>query len=937
MKNTLKLLAILLASASTNLHALSAQDIDISGTWLVSVDAKDSGKTEGEVRLPGDIASQGFGFKPTSKTRWLGGPKTITVESEKFSKYLKSDGDFKMPFFLQPDMHFIGVASYSKTVNLPQNIGNGRITLTLERPHWNTELFVNGSFAGKCDSLGTPHVFDITKFAKPGANHIVIKVDNSTVMAGLGTFSHSITDSSQGNWNGVAGKMFVSISPKVFLDDAQLHYEGGENNSAKLRVKIANADAFVGECEISVSANGAGGNTHAVPEKKIKLRLSGEPLETDFIFDFGKDAKLWDEFSPNIYNVEIALKSKLGESKKNITYGLRKIEVKDRKIFVNGRETFFRGTLECCLFPLTGYPPADKESWLKLFAACKKYGLNHVRFHSWCPPEAAFEAADESGIYLQAENSNWAHSLNDGHAIDAWIYEETEAMIKAYGNHPSFILYCQGNEPSAKTDEKRDAFLTKWLETYKPKDPRRIYNAGAGFPALRANEYNITAMTRVQKFWGNALKSAPEAAQPSTAFNYDSYVSTRSMPIITHEMGQWCAFPDFRTYAKYTGNLKPRAFDIFMEFMQEAGLENQAHEFMMASGKLQLLFYKADIEADLRTEGLSGFQLLDMRDFPGQGCALVGILDPFWDSKGYADEKDFSKFCGELVPLAILEKLIFTRGEKIPLEIKVSNYSQGELKGAKIKCEVLDASQKIVFSDSFEADVPHGLSSVKKLDIDTANFAAPNALRLKIIVEHGGKNFLNDWNLWCYPEEGRPAAPKGCRVFESADDSFMKTVKSGGKVWLKLKPDMEARIKKYKFGFAPVFWNTLWTEGRLPPETLGLLCNPKHPALKNFPTSFHSDYQWWETIRNASPLDLTGKGVRPIIQVVPDYFTPRNLALAFEVKCGRASVLVTNIDFGAQDANPSLKQLENSFTQYVQSGDFKPSAELSSEDFQKLD
>ena len=90
-----------------------------------------------------------------------------------------------------------------------------------------------------------------------------------------------------------------------------------------------------------------------------------------------------------------------------------------------------------------------------------------------------------------------------------------------------------------------------------------------------------------------------------------------------------------------------------------------ADSFLLASGKLQALCYKADIEAALRTKNFAGFQLLDLHDFPGQGSAIVGVLNPFWESKGYVTPQEYSEFCNSVVPLARMSKFVFNSGDTL--------------------------------------------------------------------------------------------------------------------------------------------------------------------------------------------------------------------------------------------------------------------------------
>ena len=131
--------------------------------------------------------------------------------------------------------------------------------------------------------------------------------------------------------------------------------------------------------------------------------------------------------------------------------------------------------------------PTDVESWRRIVRICKAHGLNHIRFHSrWCPPKAAFEAADELGFYYQVEASAWA---NEGHRSAAagrlthgWRKSRNAFWRRLW--KPSIVLMmAYGNEPSGKNDKK---WLQEWVARRKQDDPRRFYTTGAGRPVMRA-------------------------------------------------------------------------------------------------------------------------------------------------------------------------------------------------------------------------------------------------------------------------------------------------------------------------------------------------------------------------------------------------------------------------------------------------------------------
>jgi hypothetical protein len=343
------------------------------------------------------------------------------------------------------------------------------------------------------------------------------------------------------------------------------------------------------------------------------------------------------------------------------------------------------------------------NSWLRLLKIFKDYGLNTVRFHSWCPPEAAFLAADQLGMYFQVECSSWANSgttIGDDGILDEFIYMEGDKIINAYGNHPSFCMLTYGNEPAGKN---QNAYLGKLLTYWKAEDDRRVYTSGAGWPVIPENDYNLTAEPRIQR-WGEGLNSIINREAPQTMFDYRGIISKFTIPTVSHEIGQWCVYPDFKEIPKYTGVLKPTNFEIFRESLIENGMGDQSEAFLMASGKLQALCYKADIEVALRTPGFAGFHLLQLHDFPGQGTALVGILNPFFESKGYITPEEFRMFCNETVPLARMQKMVYTNNEPFKAFIEIAHFGEKPIRNAEIICQVIDEKGNIVHKEIFFKD-----------------------------------------------------------------------------------------------------------------------------------------------------------------------------------------------------------------------------------------
>ncbi|AQQ10145.1 Beta-galactosidase [Sedimentisphaera cyanobacteriorum] len=926
--------AVLLAAVCIN-----AQTIDLSGQWRFSLDEKDvgvskewfSGELPGDdtLRLPGAIQSQGYGEEPGPDTEWVGDVRQDVWDAPKYEPY-RTEENFKFPFFLQPDKYYKGPAWQQKTVTIPQDWQGKHITLTLERPHWETTVWVDSKKAGSCDYLSTPHRYDLSDLLTPGRHRITIRVDNRMIVD-VGHNSHSVTDHTQSNWNGIVGSLKLCAEDPVFIDDMQV-YPNIEASSAKVKIKINNNDGGNRETRLIVKA--FSDNKLACSESK-KLELEGKTASAEFVLS-GLEER-WDEFSPNLYRVEAELKAGKFISKADDHFGMREIETRGSKFYLNGRHIFFRGTLECCIFPKTGYPPTSVDEWERIIKICKAHGLNHIRFHSWCPPEAAFEAADRLGFYYQVECSSWANQstkLGVGLPIDEWIYDEADAVLKEYGNHPSFVLFAYGNEPGGP--QRGGKFLKDWVNHYKHKDSRRLVTSAAGWPVIEQNQFHVTHHNVRIQGWGEELNSRINSKPPETQTDYSSPVSKYSnTPIISHEIGQWCVYPNFDEIKKYDGYLKPKNFEVFRDLLKDKGMLDQAEDFLMASGKLQTLCYKEDIESALRTEGFGGFQLLDLHDFPGQGTALIGVLDPFWDSKPYVSPEEYKQFSGAIVPLARMAKRTFTTSGTFNAQIDVSHFGPENLNNAKLHWSLENQNGKVFKKGlMWKYSMPAGgLYTLGDISFELSGLPAPAKYTLKTEIEE--TNAKNSWDIWVYPEEVNMEKGKVLEA-SSLNPEVLKHLSRGGDVLLEIDPSL---VKTdVELGFSSIFWNTAWTQGQAP-HTLGILCDPEHPALKHFPTEYHSNWQWSDPIRHAAAMKLERlpDGIDPIVQVVPDWFAPEKLGLAFEAKVGGGSLLAVSIDM-KEDMLRRLpsRQLKASLLSYMNSDKFSPDTSVSAEQIQKL-
>ena len=915
--------------AAMGMAAAGGEVIDLSGEWRFALDPNDHGahakpedwRFPDKIRLPGTVASQGFGGVPSMKTEWTG-------EGWRYPEMFKewqADDNFKFPFFLQPPRHYVGPAWYQREIVVPNAWQDRQVTLHLERVHWTSTVWINGNKAGEGESLGTPHEFVLGELP-PGRHVLTLRVDNRMRDINVGPLSHSMTDHTQGNWNGVVGRMELrQQDARNFI--RRVRAFPAADGTVKLRITGKAGAAMIDAPSVVVRDAGAGlvmvGGGRPVPDRDGSFEL-------EIVAKAPGPVKRWDEFSPalNRWIVELESGDDTSFDRKEVSFGFREVGTKDGRITINGRKTFLRGTLECCIFPLTGHPPVDVESWKRIVRICKEHGLNHIRFHSWCPPEAAFIAADELGFYYQVEVSSWANQgaeIGSGRPLDGWIERETKRMLDAYGNHPSFLLMAYGNEPAGKDHAK---WLQDWVARRKAEDPRRLYTTGAGWTVMPGSDFDSTPDPRIQQ-WGEGIKSILNGQPPRTDFDWrDRIAKHGATPVISHEIGQWCAYPDFREIEQYTGCFKPRNFEIFRETARRNGLLDQAGDFLMASGKLQTLAYKHDIEAALRTPGFGGFQLLDLHDFPGQGTALVGVLNAFWNSKGYVSADDYRRFSGPVVPLIRTKAMVLTNDATLSADVELAQFGPHDFKQLGTEWRLATESGEIIALGRFTAkDLPSGeLHSLGRIEVPLAK--VDRAAKLVLEIGSAAAGFSNDWEFFVYPAI---VPEKESSVLVTRElDSAIAALEQGRRVLWSPPADGVADDPQRPLvaGFSPIFWNTAWTQWQ-PPHTLGILCDPKHPALAGFPTDSHSNWQWWELQKDARPFILTPmKDIQPVVQVIDDWFTNRRLGYVFEARVEKGSLLASAVDVVETRRRPVAAQFRASIISYMESDAFQPAVAL---------
>lgn len=901
-KNLLILALAAMCAACCNRENGAA--IDLSGTWEIALDSTDTGLSRGwenldfpqTIHLPGTTDEAGLGVVSTLEPR-LEKPQLLHL-TRKHS--------------------YIGPAWYTREVEIPDAWSGRRVELELERVIWTTDVWVDGvKTDGSQYSLTTPHRYDLTGLLTPGRHRLTVRVDNrKRYDLSVRNLAHAYTDDTQTIWNGIIGNISLEVSGDVYFGRTVVTPDVAGKCVGVAATLVNRSDAplegrlsyRVTECE--------SGKQRVLRTTSCRLgaNASAEVRET---LEMGADVKLWSEFTPDLYEVTVAFESGENRAEQRETFGMRSISTDGNRLLVNAVPAFMRGTLECCIFPLTGYPPMDRAGWEKVFRTAKEWGLNHLRFHSWCPPEAAFDVADRVGMYLQVELPVWTLNIGADSLATAFLREEGERILAAYGNHPSFCFMSMGNELQPDF-----GVLNALRSHFQQLDTRRLYTAssftfekGHGVWPEPGDDFYVTQWTKNGWVRGQGVFN-----NESPRFDRDFSQAVRGMevPLITHEIGQYAVYPNLAEIPKYTGVLEPLNFKAVENDLKAKGLIDKAKDYTEASGRLAAILYKEEIERALKTPGISGFQLLDLHDFPGQGTALVGLLDAFWDSKGVVSAERFRDFCSPVTPLLRFARAVYTNDERFRAQIEVSNYGDRALPGQPIEWSVSDGQKTLEKGTLPAKELAVGYNAgLGEIDIPLA--AVEKAGELTVEVRLPGTGYKNSWSVWVYPAGIEPQLGD---VRYTRDPEEARTLAVEGHKVL-FNPDWK-QLNGIEGKFVPVFWSPVHFPAQA--GSMGVLCDPGHPVFAAFPTAMHADWQWWDLCKQSVAMVTDSiRGGTPLVEIVDNFTNNRRLATLYEGKIGRGRVVIASFDLQTDIAKrPVARQMLCSILDYMNSERFDP-------------
>ncbi|WP_339256668.1 beta-glucuronidase [Paenibacillus sp. FSL P2-0136] len=882
---------------------------------------------------------------------------------------------------LTDEFRYEGPVWYSSEVVIPEELAGKHCCLYLERTRLTT-LWLDGQEIGSRDSLNTPHVYELPQL-QPWSHTLTIRVDNTGYPTKGG---HMTSPDTQTNWNGITGRMELQFYGEARISGIRL-----KSDLPARSVQISATLESMQGATLAVSANSFNSEiTHYVEEQEYVIAPG--PFTIDYAL--GPDALLWSEFAPHLYTVSLVLKGSDGITvdRQEVIFGLKSFRAEGDKFTINGEKTFLRGKHDGLIFPLIGYAPTDAREWVRILGIAKSYGINHYRFHTCCPPEAAFTAADLLGIYMQPELPFWGTitvDTDEGHnqAEQDYLISEGYAILREFGNHPSFVMMSLGNELWGNK-ERIDSFLAD----YKAFDDRPLYTQGSNnhqwVPEVLEHDdfFSGVRFTRDRLFRGSyAMCDAPlghvQTSLPSTMKDYDDQIippgfgngegvsveaggeiliqyGTESkavqsgsesgewipqVPVISHEIGQYATFPNFAEIEKYTGSLKAENFIIFRERLESKGLGHLADAYFKSSGQLAVACYKEELEAVFRSRRLAGFQLLDLQDFSGQGTALVGVLDAFMDSKGLISPEEWRTFCNDAVLLARFPKYNYGAGETFEAHVELSCFRSGMPDAIELHWE-LAVEGGARTTGSAGAFIPAGTHYIDICDLAIELPAVDRMSRAELALRVQGTDIRKSYDLWIYPEQrDNPLEAEGIHVFTELSEEAVSLLEQGGNVLLMPEPEsVQNGIEGYyctDFWCYPMFRSISESMNRpVPIGTMGLLIDNGHPVLRDFPSEAHSTYPWWTIAQHSKSLimDEADRSWNPIVQTIDNFERNHKLSFLTECSVGNGNLLLCVLDAAKVSRTTEGRQFLTSIAGYMNSADFQPQYQATIEELRAL-
>jgi len=906
------------------------------GQWYFALDPQDTGSDHhwyvhhlnDTIQVPGSWAEQGYGQEPASRYLW-GWNSTREYE---------------------------GAAWYTRDIAIPATWTGKRVELRLKGVRWSSRVWLDGDYVGQQESLSVIHRHDLTPFIRPGqTQRLALQIDNRMLYPL--EESHINSTQTATRWGGITGGVDLIAYPETAIEQVRCR---PDITTKRFDFEVRLRQITEG---LALRVRVTDPETGQIAEGRV---IAAETVLT-LAIELGNAARFWSDDDPFLYDVEFILEQ--GDTvvdSINSRTGLREISTQGQHILLNGKPVFLRGYVDCCIFPQTGYPSWDIEHYRRQFTIARSYGFNHVRLHSWTPPEPFWQAADECGMLVQTELPHWskhyiAVDVRPPEAVHQFLTRELEAIVSELSLHPSWVMFSNGNELVGAEGHPGLLELAAYGKTL---DSTRLFTDQTGFGRLPAPSRPVDYF--IQSCNWHPPKKIYDAASNDTTQDFSAITALADRPVIGHEHGQFTMYVRPGEAEKYTGPVRPTWLESIQESLAAKGIAGRIDDYVRASGVHMVRAYKENIERARRTRGLAGLQLLDIRDFPGQGHATTGILDMFWDSKGLIEPEAFARFNGAAVLLMRTASPTFYAGSSIVADIEISNFGGDTIPPGQLRWSLYDERDQTRLAGELNTPAaPNGeITPLGRLTIPVEADGRAREWTLTVQLN----DVQNTWQVWTYPypRSGRnyhgvrssiqtlrhllpgadfgddfrgyaltwdrpePRLDETCElaIADRLSLRLLQYLHDGGSVWLMPGPDQLYDFVRTRY--LPPFWSYLHFPDNVS-SVMGMIIQ-QHPALRGFPHDGCSNWQWYRLVNDTPAICLDAvPGVSPVVEVIDNFNRAKRLAYAFEARVGSGRLFVST--WRLYDPNvigcPEAGFLLGEIADYLRGDQFAPAVQLS--------
>lgn len=859
--------------------------IDLSGVWQCAV----QGLEVCDIAIPGTLDESGIGFPDVGGKKWH--PDTdVNGALYQVEKGIQTR--------LTRVVTHEGTAHITRTLDWDVPQGK-RVFLEVERSR-HLALEINGQRVPPMTacSVSTPYCFEVTGLMT-GHDHIDCIADNSYPgwPHDAIVFSSAATDETQTNWNGLLGYVRLRVEEAAFVQAVRAYPRG---DALDVCVEINASEALTGDVILRSDALAEEASRAVDVHPGVhEVWLRNLPLR--------EDVRLWDEEAGELYDLTASIPG----SSVTVRFGVRDFRAEGGFLTLNGRRVFLRSEANCCVFPETGHPPMDVAEWKRVLGVYRSYGVNMMRFHSHTPPEAAFTAADEMGMLMQPELGHW-NPETAFESDESWAYYQGELLqtLRTLANHPSFVMMTFGNELACHDlGHQRMEML---LEAARAIDPTRLFacasNAHYGWYGHEGGSDFYTS-TNLREHQLRATYAEMQGylnhRYPNAANSYDEAMThvrrECGKPVFSFEVGQFEVLPDFAEIDDFRGVTRAVNYGIIRDKVIASGLADVWPAMVEATGEMSNLCYREEIEAAMRTAEFSGISLLGLQDFPGQGTALVGMLNAHLQPKPYdfAQPERFRAFFRPVLPLALLPRYTWEAGEMLNVPVRLANYGRETLQG--LPAWTLEGEGFTLHGTLPETTAPAGgLTDLGVIEARLDGIA--DAARLTLTIRLC--DAVNRYDLWVYPAL-TPVCPANVHECRSMDDAAIAVLRGGGTVFLAPDSTKEAIPQSIQAQFSPDFWSV----GTFPKQEggMGQLIDAGHPVFRHFPTKAWSEWQWWPMASRRAM--ILPRRMEAIVTEMDSYAYLRPMAKLLACNCEGGRLLISSMGLHGLTQYPEARAL----------------------------